>query len=118
MRAKYNPYFNILAHPTGRLINSRDFYDVDLEKIIEFAKQNGCFLALNAQTERMDLTDHHCCMAKEMGVKLAISTDSHSINNLDNMVFGISQARRAWLSKDDVINTRSWQDLKQMLRRN
>lgn len=118
LRAMDNPYFNILAHPTGRLINSRDPYDVDLEKIIEQAKQNGCFLELNAQPERMDLTDHHCRMAKEMGVKLAISTDSHSINNLDNMLFGISQARRAWLSKDDVINTRSWRDLKQLLRRN
>jgi DNA polymerase (family 10) len=72
---------------------------------------------LNAQPERLDLTDVHVKMAKEMGVKVAISTDAHSVMDLEYMRFGIAEAKRGWLERDDVINTRGWNELKRILRR-
>ena len=100
-----NPYCNILAHPTGRLINERDACDVDLERIIEKAIACGCILELNAQPDRLDLNDAACMLAKDMGANIVISTDAHSTDGLDCMRFGVDQARRAWLEKPDVINT-------------
>jgi DNA polymerase (family 10) len=89
---------------------------------MEAALERGCFLELNAQPERLDLKDTHCRMAKEMGLKVAISTAAefsaaHSVDELDFMRFGVDQARRGWLTRDDVINTRSWPALKELLRR-
>ena len=83
---------------------------------MESALQRGCILELNAQPDRLDLTDEACKMAKDMGLKLAISTDAHSIHDLDNMRFGINQARRGWLEASDVINTRSLKELQKLLR--
>jgi len=117
IRAMDNPYFNILAHPTGRLINQREAYEVDLETIMTAARKRGCFLEVNAQPDRLDLTDSYCKLAKEMGLKVAISTDAHSTGNLDYIRFGIGQARRGWLEADDVLNTRTLDDLKKLLRR-
>jgi DNA polymerase (family 10) len=117
IRAMDNPYFNIFAHPTGRLINERRPYEVDLEKIMEAAKERGCFLEINAQPDRLDLSDRHCKMAKDMGLKLAVSTDAHSVSDLDLIRYGLDQARRGWLEPDDVINTRSLKDLKKILKR-
>lgn len=117
IRAMDNPYFNILAHPTGRLINQRKAYEVDLETIMTAARKRGCFLEVNAQPDRLDLTDSYCKLAKEMGLKVAISTDAHSTGNLDYIRFGIGQARRGWLEADDVLNTRTLDDLKKLLRR-
>lgn len=117
IRAMDNPYFNILAHPTGRLLNRRSSYEIDIEKIISAAKERGCFLEVNAHPNRLDLDDIHCKLAKDMGVKLAISTDAHSKENLHNMLYGIAQARRGWLSKEDVINARPWNKLKNLLKR-
>jgi len=117
IRAMDNPYFTILAHPTGRLINERDPYDVDLEKVMEAALERGCFLEINAHPDRLDLADRNCKMAKEMGVKLAISTDTHRITDLDYMRFGINQARRGWLEPEDVVNTRSLKKLKELLKK-
>ncbi len=117
IRAMDNPYFNILAHPSGRLINERAAYKIDMEKIMQAAKQRNCFLELNAHPDRLDLNDHHCRMAKEMGLKLAISTDAHSTQGFQNIRYGIDQARRGWLSKDDVINTRKVGDLLKLLNR-
>ena len=117
IRAMDNPYFNILAHPTGRLINQREAYDVDLEVIMMAAKKRGCFLEVNAQPDRLDLTDTNCKLAKEIGLKVAISTDAHSTGNLDYMRYGISQARRGWLETDDVLNTHTLKDLKLLLKR-
>jgi DNA polymerase (family 10) len=74
-------------------------------------------MELKAQSERLDLNDVHCNMAKEMGVKVAISTDAHSIDDLDHMRFGVWQARRGWLEPDDVLNTRSWKELKKMFKK-
>jgi DNA polymerase (family 10) len=118
LRAMDNPYFNILAHPTGRLIGERRGYDLDMEKIMKAAVDKGCYLEVNANPERLDLNDHHIRMAKELGLKLSISTDAHSIDHLAYMKYGVSQARRGWLEEDDVINTRSLKDLKSLLRRN
>ena len=117
IRAMDNPNFNILAHPTGRLLGERPAYDVDMERLIRAAKERGCFLEVNAQPERLDLTDVHCHLAKDNGVKVAISTDAHSAAGFDLIRFGIAQARRGWLEPDDVLNTRSWRDLKKLLQR-
>jgi DNA polymerase (family 10) len=117
VRAMDNRYFHILGHPTGRLIHERDPYDVDMEKLMAAAVERGCFMELNAQPDRLDLKDTHCRMAKEMGVKLAVSTDAHSVDGLNHMGFGIWQARRGWLEPDDIINTRPWKALQKMLKR-
>jgi DNA polymerase (family 10) len=117
IRAMDNPYFNILAHPTGRLIGERAPYDVDMERVMEAAQERGCFLEVNAQPDRLDINDVYCKMAKEMGLKVAISTDAHSVNELDYLRFGVGQARRGWLEAEDVLNTRSWKELKKLLKR-
>jgi DNA polymerase (family 10) len=117
LKAMQNPYFNILGHPTGRLIGVRSSYDIDMERIMLEAKMNGCFLEINASPDRLDLNDDHARMAKEMGVKISISTDAHSIDGLNYMAFGVAQARRGWLEKDDVLNTRPWEELKVLLKR-
>jgi DNA polymerase (family 10) len=117
LRAMDNRYFSILAHPTGRLINERPGYDIDLERIIDGARERGCFLELNAHPDRLDLSDEACKLARDKGVKIALSTDSHSIEDLDFMRFGVGQARRGWLSADDVLNTRPLGALRKLLRR-
>lgn len=117
LKAMDNRYFSILGHPTGRMINEREPYEVDMEKVVKAAKDRGCFLELNAHPDRLDLNDIHCKMAKDMGVKVAISTDTHRIDDLDYIRFGVSQARRGWLEAGDVVNTRSLTDLKKLLKR-
>lgn len=117
IRAMDNPYFNILAHPTGRLIGRREPYNIDMEKIMLAAKARNCFLELNAQPERLDLNDSYCKMAKELQVKIAISSDAHHINHFNYMQFGIYQARRGWLEPDDVLNTRDLPELLKLLTR-
>lgn len=117
MRAMDNPNFHIFAHPSGRLIGERDAYAVDLERLLHAAKERGCFLELNAHPMRLDLNDAYCRMAKELGVKVAISTDSHNPLSLDFMRLGVGQARRGWLEKDDVLNTRPWEAVRKLLRK-
>ncbi len=117
VRAMDNPLFTILAHPTGRLIDQRPPVALDLERLIGAAKERGCVLEINAQPDRLDLDDAACKMAKEMGVKLAVSTDAHAPSDLGFMTFGIDQARRGWLEPDDVINTRPLAALRKLLRR-
>ena len=117
IRAMDNPYFNIFAHPTGRLINQRPPYEIDIEKIVDAAKERGCFLEVNASPSRLDLNDIHCRLAKERGVKMTISTDAHATMQLQQIRYGLDQARRGWLEKDDVLNTRTWPQLKQFLKR-
>jgi DNA polymerase (family 10) len=117
IRAMDNPYFNILAHPTGRLINERRPYEVNLEEVMKAAQERGCFLELNAHPDRLDLSDQYCKMAKEMNLKVAISTDAHRNADLDFMHFGVWQARRGWLEPEDILNTRSLGELIKMLKR-
>ena len=118
LKAMDNPYFNIFAHPTERIIGKREPMAIDLEKIMKAAKERGCYLEVNAQPDRLDLADKHIRMAKEIGVKLAISTDAHTIDDLDFMKYGVAQARRGWLEKEDVLNGHKWQQLKKLLKRN
>ena len=117
IRAMNNRYVSIIAHPTGRLIGEREPYDIDMERVIAAARALGCYLEINAQPDRLDLNDMHIHAAKQAGVKLAISTDAHSVDAFAYMRFGVDQARRGWLTADDVINTRSLADLRKMLRR-
>ena len=118
LRAMDNPYLNIIAHPTGRLINEREPYDIDLEKIMQKAKENNCILEINSQPSRLDLNDLNSRKAKGIGVKLVISTDAHSTTQYDFMRFGIGQARRGWIEKNNVINTRNINQLKKIIKRN
>ena len=115
LRAMDHRYFTLLAHPTGRLIGEREPYDIDVPRIIRYARQRGCFLELNAQPSRLDLTDVYCRMAKEEGVLISVDSDAHSVFDFNNLRFGIGQARRGWLEKDDVLNTRSLGQLKRLL---
>ncbi len=117
IRAMDNKYFNILAHPTGRLIGERPAYEVDMEKIMKAAKERGVALELDARPERLDLNDIHCKAAKDMGIKIAISTDAHSRDDFALMRYGINQARRGWLEKKDVVNTRTVSGLRKALKR-
>ena len=117
LRAMDNPHFTILAHPTGRLINERPAYAIDLENLIGAARERGCYLELNAHPSRLDLDDIHCKMARDMGLKVAIGTDAHSTDGLEMMRFGISQAGRGWLEARDVLNTRPLAHLRRLLKR-
>jgi DNA polymerase (family X) len=117
IRAMQNRHVAIIGHPSGRLIGSRAPYEIDMERVIAAARELGCCLEINAQPDRLDLDDIHAHAAKEAGVRLAISTDSHSVAGFGNMRFGVDQARRAWLTAGDVINTRPLGELRKMLRR-
>ncbi len=117
IRALDNRHVNIFGHPSGRLINERPAYEIDLMKVMKAAVERGCYLELNAHPDRLDLDDVHCQMAKQMGLKIALSTDAHSLDDLALMRFGIGQARRGWLEPSDVINTRSLPELRQLLKR-
>jgi len=117
LRAMDRPYFHILAHPTGRLIQEREPYDVDMPRIIRHTRNRGCFLELNTHPERMDLLDIYCQLAKDEGVLVSINSDAHSALDFNNLRFGIGQARRGWLEKDDVLNTRPLHTLRTLLKR-
>ena len=101
----------------GRLLGEWSAYSLDIERVIEGARERGVALELNSHPARLDLDDVHCRLCKEMGVKLVISTDAHSTFGLDTIRFGIGQARRAWLEAKDVLNTRPWARLKKALTR-
>ena len=116
LRAMDNRYLNIIAHPTGRLINERPASAVDMERVMRGAVARGCYLEVNAQPDRLDLTDVHCRLAKQLGLKVAISTDAHATVELDFMRFGVDQARRGWLEPEDVLNTRPLSELRTILR--
>lgn len=116
MKAMDHPHFSILAHPGGRLIGRREPYEVDMLRIIRKARERRCFLEINAHPERLDLTDIHCRMAREEGVLLAVNTDAHSMLDLENARFGVGQARRGWLEKTDVLNTRPYAELRKLLK--
>jgi len=116
IRAMENQHVSILGHPTGRLIGERESYAVDMDRIVSAARDLGCCLEINAQPERLDLNDLHAHSAKSRGVKLAVSTDAHSVNSFQYIRFGIDQARRAWLTARDVINTRRLPELRKLLR--
>jgi DNA polymerase (family 10) len=115
LRAMDQRYFTMLAHPTGRLINEREPYQVDMNRIIHKARDRGCFLELNSNPRRLDLYDIYCQAAKAEGVLVSINSDAHSINDFNYLAFGVGQARRGWLEKDDVLNTRPLAQLRKLL---
>ena len=117
LRAIDHPHFTLLAHPSGRLIERREPYDVDMLRIIRHARQRGCFLELDANPERLDLIDSHCQSAKEEGVLVSIDSDAHSTFDFANLRYGVGQARRGWLEKADVLNTRTLAALRKLLKR-
>lgn len=117
IRAMDNRLVNILAHPTGRLINQRPAYALDMERVMKAAVERGCYLELNAQPDRLDLNDSACRLARQYGLKVVVSTDAHAPVELDFIRFGVDQARRGWLKRGDVLNTRSLDDLQVLLKR-
>jgi DNA polymerase (family 10) len=112
-----NPYVCVISHPTGRLLNERKPYEIDLSAVIRVAREEGKFLELNAASKRLDLDDVACAEAKSRGVSIVISTDAHRTEGLAAMRCGILQARRGGLTKVDVVNTRSWAQVKKLLGR-
>ncbi len=117
LRAIDRRCFTVLAHPSARLIGSREAIDIDMARVIRAARSRGCFLELNAQPERLDLNDAHCRMAAEEGVLIALSSDAHSVPDLDNLRFGVGQARRGWLTAKQVLNTRPLKELRPLLKK-
>ncbi len=117
IKAMENRNFNILGHPTGRMLNDRQPYKVNMKEILKAAGDNNCFMELNAHPKRLDLNDIHLKMARDMGVKVAISTDAHSIKDLGYIKYGRDQAARGWLRAEDVINTYSLEKLMNILRK-
>lgn len=112
-----NPYVSAIAHPTGRLINRRKSYELDLDAVLRKARECGKLMELNAHPARLDLDDLACAQAKQHGIPIVISTDAHSPEGLDVMRYGVLQARRAGLTKADVANARPWPEMKKLIGR-
>jgi len=112
-----NPYVDCIGHPTGRKLNQRGPVDLDLERVIEKALETKTFLELNSQPDRLDLRDVHARAAREAGLKLVVNSDGHEIGAQAYLEFGVGQARRAWLTKADVVNTRTWKQIERIRKR-
>jgi len=112
-----NPFVTIIAHPTGRLIGERDAYDIDLEEVFKRLKEKGKAIEINAYPLRLDINDLQAKRAKELGIPIAINTDTHLINQFDYMQYGVSIARRGWLEKDDVLNSMTTENLLKWIKR-
>lgn len=111
-----NEHVDILGHPTGRLIERREPYDLDLQRVLEVAAETGTALEINAAPDRLDLKDCHIREGKELGVVFSIGTDAHDLRLLDQMAFGVATARRGWAGPEDIINTRTLTELEKWLR--
>lgn len=112
-----NPYVTIIAHPTGRLIGERDAYDVDIEEVFKRAREKGKAIEINSYPLRLDINDVQAKRAKELGIPIVISTDTHLINQFDYIRYGLSIGRRGWLEKEDVLNTMSTENLLKWIKR-
>ena len=106
-----NPYVTVIAHPSGRLIGERDPYDVDMDAVFQAARETGTALEINAYPLRLDLNDVYAKKAKDMGVPIVVSTDTHITNQFGYMRYGVAIARRGWLEKKDILNTFTYKDL-------
>ena len=111
-----NPHVDLIAHPTGRLIGKRAGYDVDVDMLIELARETNTALELNANPNRLDLTASYLRKAQEAGVPIMINTDAHNIDMLDDMKIGVSAAKKGWLKKSSVLNTKSIDEFLQFLK--
>ena len=118
LRALECPWVDVLGHPTGRLLLKREPARVNMEQVATAAARHGVALEINCQPHRLDLNDAHARLARERGVRLVVSTDAHSANELGNLRWGVLMARRAWLEPDAVLNTRTVDELRPLLRRN
>jgi DNA polymerase (family 10) len=112
------PWVDVLGHPTGRLLLKREPLRVNMELVTAAAARHGVALEINCQVDRLDLNDAHARLARERGARLVVSTDAHSAAALDNLRWGVLMARRAWLQPGDVLNTRSLEGMRGLLRRN
>jgi DNA polymerase (family 10) len=117
LAAMENPHVDCIGHLTGRKLNRRGPADVDVERVIEKALETGTFLEINSQPDRLDLRDVHARAAAEAGVLVAVSTDAHEVPALDWAAIGVAQARRGWLTKKQVLNTRTWREIEPLLKR-
>ena len=111
LEAMQNPYVDVIGHLTGRRIGKRPPRDVDVERVIETALETGTLLEINGQPDRLDLRDVHARAAKEAGLKLVVSSDGHEVRSQGYVELAVAQARRGWLTKADVANTRTWKQL-------
>ncbi|MDN7930295.1 DNA polymerase/3'-5' exonuclease PolX [Burkholderia metallica] len=117
LRAMDHPHFTILAHPTGRMLGERDACELDVPRVIAHAAARGCFVELDAQPRRLDLPDIWCREAAKAGVPVALGSDACSADELDDLAYGVDQARRGWLTRHDVLNTRTLAQLRPLLAR-
>ena len=117
LEAMQNPYVDCIGHLTGRRIGTRGPRDVDVERVISGALEAGCFLEINGQPDRLDLRDVHARAAKDAGLKLLVNSDAHQVRAQNYVELGIGQARRGWLTKDEVANTRTWKQLDKLRRK-
>jgi DNA polymerase (family 10) len=114
LAAMESPYVTCVGHVTNRKIGKRAPAAVDVERVIEKALETGTFLEINSQPDRLDLTDVHARAAREAGLKLVIDSDGHELSALDYLELGVGQARRAWLTKRDVVNTHTWKQIEKL----
>jgi DNA polymerase (family 10) len=115
--AMQHPQVDILAHPTGRLLTRREPFQIEMEEVLQAARDLDLAVEINANPNRLDLSDVHAHRAKELGVRVCINTDAHSVQGLDHMSYGVDQARRAWLNKGDVLNTMTLNGIRKWLKR-
>jgi DNA polymerase (family 10) len=115
--AMESPYVDCIGHLTNRKIGKRQPSPVDIERVVEKALETGTFLEINSQPDRLDLTDVHARAAREAGLRLVVDSDGHEVGALDFVELGVGQARRAWLTKDDVLNTRTWPQIERLRKR-
>ncbi len=111
-----NPDVDCIGHLTGRLIGRREPYEIDVEAVAEAAARTGTMLEINGNPNRRDLSEHHARLAREAGAAIVLNTDAHGVDTLDNMAYAVATARRAWLTADDVANTRGWREFKRLLK--
>ena len=112
-----NPHVDVIGHLTGRKITRREPMEIDLERVIEKALETGTFLEINSQPDRLDLRDVNARMAGEAGVPIVISSDAHQLKALDYVDFGVAQARRAWLGPGQIVNTRTWAQVRKLMKK-
>ena len=115
LRAMDNKYFHILGHATGRLLLKRPGYELDIDRVLEHARQRGCFFEINSSPDRLDLSTENARLARQAGIKIAINTDAHSTHDFNYLRFGVDQARRAGFSRESILNAYSWPALRQLL---
>ena len=117
MTAITNPHVNIIGHPTGRMVGKREGADIDMTEMLKAAADNGVMMEINAHYKRLDLNDVNAAAARDLGIPIVISTDAHSVNGYDVLTYGVDQARRAGLTKENIANTKTWAQFKKLLKK-